>query len=62
MQNSGKSTLLNHLFGTNFNVLREMMGTRTTKGILASTDKEKDLLILDVEGNDSHFTHQVTIS
>lgn len=40
VQNSGKSTLLNHLFGTNFSVLKEMAGTRTTRGIWSSVDKK----------------------
>ena len=40
VQNSGKSTLLNFLFGTNFSVLHEMAGTRTTRGIWVSVDKK----------------------
>jgi len=40
--------LLNALFGTNFDVLHQLAGTRTTRGILASLDKEKDLIIMDV--------------
>ena len=39
VQNSGKSTLLNHVFGTNFDVLKQMAGSRTTRGILTSVDK-----------------------
>ena len=53
MQNSGKSTLLNHIFGTNFDVLKQMAGSRTTRGILTSVDKEENIIILDVEGNDA---------
>lgn len=53
MQNSGKSTLLNFLFGTNFSVLHEIAGTRTTRGIWVSVDKKENLLVFDVEGNDS---------
>lgn len=33
-QSSGKSTLLNHLFGTAFDVMRAAMRQQTTKGIL----------------------------
>ena len=53
VQNSGKSTLLNYLFGTNFSVLKEMAGTRTTRGIWVSLDKKENIIVLDVEGNDS---------
>ena len=53
VQNSGKSTLLNHLFGTNFSVLKAIAGTRTTRGIWVSVDKTENFLVLDVEGNDS---------
>lgn len=53
VQNSGKSTLLNYLFGTEFEVLTEKMGTRTTRGIFVSLDKESNLIIMDVDGNDS---------
>lgn len=53
VQNSGKSTLLNHIFGTNFDVLKQMAGSRTTRGILTSVDKEENIIILDVEGNDA---------
>lgn len=48
VQNSGKSTLLNHLFGTNFDVLKEMAGTRTTRGILISLDKNENFIVFDV--------------
>lgn len=39
VQNSGKSTLLNNLFGTNFEVLQKTAGERTTLGIWTSLDK-----------------------
>jgi GTPase Era involved in 16S rRNA processing len=39
VQNSGKSTLLNNLFGTNFEVLTRLPGERTTLGIWVSLDK-----------------------
>jgi len=45
--------LLNHLFGTNFSVLKAIAGTRTTRGIWVSVDKTENFLVLDVEGNDS---------
>lgn len=52
-QNSGKSTLLNYLFGTSFEVLSKQAGTRTTQGVWLSADKEVPAVIMDVEGNDS---------
>ena len=53
VQNSGKSTLLNSLFGTNFEVLQKSMGERTTLGIWTSLDKEANIIVMDVEGNDA---------
>lgn len=47
-QNTGKSTLLNHLFGTSFAVLKGEAGNRTTRGIVLSRDKSSNLLIMDV--------------
>ena len=52
-QNSGKSTLLNRVFGTNFQMLQGSSKTQTTKGIWVSRDKEKEIIILDVEGSNS---------
>ena len=57
-QSSGKSTLMNHLFGTQFEVLNQGVNglEQTTKGIWASKSlKHQDdtLLILDIEGTDS---------
>ncbi|EAR99602.2 ROOT HAIR defective 3 GTP-binding protein (macronuclear) [Tetrahymena thermophila SB210] len=52
-QNSGKSTLLNRVFGTNFQMLSGSSRTQTTKGIWVSRDKEQNILILDVEGSNS---------
>ena len=37
-QNSGKSTLLNYLFKTKFQVLTESAGTRTTRGVVLGRD------------------------
>ncbi|KAJ3105074.1 Dynamin-like GTPase that mediates homotypic ER fusion [Phlyctochytrium planicorne] len=52
-QSTGKSTLLNRLFGTNFDVMNEMTGRQqTTKGIWASKANDANLLVLDVEGTD----------
>ena len=51
-QSSGKSTLLNHLFGTEFATMNETTGRQqTTKGIHAAFGKK--LLVFDVEGSDS---------
>ncbi|KAJ4286367.1 Dynamin-like GTPase that mediates homotypic ER fusion [Collariella sp. IMI 366227] len=38
-QSTGKSTLLNHLFGTEFNVMSESQRRQTTKGIWMSKNK-----------------------
>ncbi|KZF20740.1 root hair defective 3 GTP-binding protein [Xylona heveae TC161] len=62
-QSTGKSTLLNHLFGTEFNVMSEMERRQTTKGIwMAKNRKEhaddqarrmaENILVMDVEGTD----------
>lgn len=54
-QASGKSTLLNALFGTEFSVAgRAAIATATTKGIYAACAKDRVLTVaLDVEGSDS---------
>lgn len=54
-QASGKSTLLNILFGTKFSVAsRSTVATATTKGIFASSAISNDRIVaLDVEGSDS---------
>ncbi|RKF75027.1 Protein sey1 [Golovinomyces cichoracearum] len=63
-QSTGKSTLLNHLFGTQFGVMSETERRQTTKGIWMSTNKQEKneetdshkmaggILIMDVEGTD----------
>ncbi|KAJ3024040.1 Dynamin-like GTPase that mediates homotypic ER fusion [Thoreauomyces humboldtii] len=51
-QSTGKSTLLNRLFGTNFDVMDEVSRQQTTKGIWVSKARDADILILDVEGTD----------
>ncbi|KAE8149397.1 protein sey1 [Aspergillus avenaceus] len=59
-QSTGKSTLLNHLFGTQFSVMSEMERRQTTKGIWLSNNKNKNesnsmadnILVMDVEGTD----------
>ncbi|KDR70834.1 hypothetical protein GALMADRAFT_75720 [Galerina marginata CBS 339.88] len=52
-QSSGKSTILNNAFGTNFAVMDPRERGRTTNGIWLSRDKTHNLLIMDVEGSDS---------
>ena len=53
-QSSGKSTLLNHLFNTNFEIMSEEKGRgQTTQGIWLAMNKEYKCLILDCEGTDS---------
>ncbi|KAF9903376.1 Dynamin-like GTPase that mediates homotypic ER fusion [Linnemannia zychae] len=51
-QSTGKSTLLNRLFGTNFDVMDETARMQTTKGIWISQGKDMKVLIMDVEGTD----------
>jgi hypothetical protein len=54
-QSSGKSTLLNLLFGTKFEELDSSKGrSMTTKGIwFGGAANAKDILVLDLEGTDS---------
>lgn len=57
-QSTGKSTLLNHLFGTQFSVMSESERRQTTKGIWMSKNKKENskmadnILVMDVEGTD----------
>jgi len=54
-QSSGKSTILNELFGTNFDVMDHTKGRhQVTTGIwIGSCPKARDLMVLDLEGTDS---------
>jgi len=51
-QSTGKSTLLNRLFGTKFDVMDESERRQTTKGIWMSKGKNIPVLVMDVEGTD----------
>lgn len=57
-QSAGKSTLLNHLFGTEFSVMDDSSRRQTTKGIWMSKNKKEggkmanNILVMDVEGSD----------
>ncbi|KAG0647801.1 sey1 [Hyphodiscus hymeniophilus] len=63
-QSTGKSTLLNHLFGTEFGVMAETERRQTTKGIWMSKNKKEsaagsgaqamadNIMVMDVEGTD----------
>ncbi|KAI8599295.1 RHD3/Sey1 [Dissophora ornata] len=51
-QSTGKSTLLNRLFGTSFDIMSETARMQTTKGIWISKGKDMEVLIMDVEGTD----------
>ena len=62
-QSTGKSTLLNYLFGTEFGVMSEDDRRQTTKGIWMSKNKKahtsadakemaENILVMDVEGTD----------
>lgn len=64
-QSTGKSTLLNNLFGTQFSVMSESERRQTTKGIWLAKNKREtggtgdakvkmadNILVMDVEGTD----------
>lgn len=51
-QSTGKSTLLNALFETNFDTMGDSYRQQTTKGLWAATAKNSNILVLDVEGVD----------
>ncbi|KAG8934733.1 Dynamin-like GTPase that mediates homotypic ER fusion [Tulasnella sp. 418] len=51
-QSTGKSTLLNRLFGTTFDVMDETRRQQTTKGIWMCRGKNTKILVMDVEGTD----------
>ncbi|KAG0750165.1 hypothetical protein G6F57_002157 [Rhizopus arrhizus] len=51
-QSTGKSTLLNGLFGTSFDVMSETQRSQTTKGIWMSRGRGMHVLVMDVEGTD----------
>ncbi|KAL7746285.1 Dynamin-like GTPase that mediates homotypic ER fusion [Sorochytrium milnesiophthora] len=51
-QSTGKSTLLNRLFGTSFDVMDEHARQQTTKGIWLSKAPQHPTLVMDVEGTD----------
>ncbi|KAK9475059.1 RHD3/Sey1 [Dipodascopsis tothii] len=51
-QSTGKSTLLNALFGTRFDVMDEARRRQTTKGIWMARAAAGELLVMDVEGTD----------
>ncbi|KAG2210994.1 hypothetical protein INT47_000154 [Mucor saturninus] len=51
-QSTGKSTLLNRLFGTSFAEMDENQRKQTTKGIWLSRGRGMHVLVMDVEGTD----------
>ncbi|WWC61965.1 protein SEY1 [Kwoniella dejecticola CBS 10117] len=51
-QSTGKSTLLNRLFGTSFDVMDESKRQQTTKGIWMCPSSYGNTLVMDVEGTD----------
>ncbi|KAH6567563.1 hypothetical protein BASA50_001916 [Batrachochytrium salamandrivorans] len=51
-QSSGKSTLLNRLFKTQFDVMEESERRQTTKGIWICKAHASNILVMDVEGTD----------
>ena len=53
-QSSGKSTLLNHLFNSQFEVMSDDKGRgQTTQGIWTFLSNEYDTIVFDVEGTDA---------
>eukprot|EP00127_Corallochytrium_limacisporum_P004079 Clim_evm24s157 gene=Clim_evmTU24s157 len=53
-QSSGKSTLLNLLFGTEFATMEAFKGrSQTTKGLWISHAPNQPIMVMDVEGTDS---------
>src|SRR3989338_10363422 len=53
-QSSGKSTLLNALFGKKFPTMQANTGRyQVTKGVCASKAQEQNILVMDLEGTDS---------
>ncbi|ORY32882.1 RHD3/Sey1 [Naematelia encephala] len=51
-QSTGKSTLLNRLFGTSFDVMDESRRQQTTRGIWMCPSAFSSTLVMDVEGTD----------
>ncbi|OXG29722.1 protein SEY1 [Cryptococcus neoformans] len=51
-QSTGKSTLLNRLFGTTFDVMDESKRQQTTRGIWMCPSQYSNTLVMDVEGTD----------
>ncbi|KLO18325.1 root hair defective 3 GTP-binding protein [Schizopora paradoxa] len=51
-QSTGKSTLLNRVFGTNFDVMDETRRQQTTKGIWMCRGQDMNVMVMDVEGTD----------
>lgn len=51
-QSTGKSTLLNRLFGTSFATMDTISRQQTTKGIWLSRAVASNILVMDVEGTD----------
>lgn len=51
-QSTGKSTLLNKLFGTNFATMDTISRQQTTKGIWLSRAHNSNIIVMDVEGTD----------
>ncbi|GJJ06363.1 Dynamin-like GTPase that mediates homotypic ERfusion [Clathrus columnatus] len=51
-QSTGKSTLLNRLFGTTFDVMNESNRQQTTKGIWMCRGQGMNVMVMDVEGTD----------
>ncbi|KAG8688636.1 Dynamin-like GTPase that mediates homotypic ER fusion [Ceratobasidium sp. 423] len=51
-QSTGKSTLLNRVFGTTFDVMDEAQRRQTTKGIWMCRGQSMNVMVMDVEGTD----------
>ncbi|KAJ9071700.1 Dynamin-like GTPase that mediates homotypic ER fusion [Entomophthora muscae] len=51
-QSTGKSTLLNALFSTEFDTMTDFSRQQTTRGLWMSLAKNSNTLVMDVEGVD----------
>ncbi|RKP09380.1 RHD3/Sey1, partial [Thamnocephalis sphaerospora] len=53
-QSTGKSTLLNALFGTEFSIMDHSKRQQTTRGVWIGKSARANILVMDVEGVDGH--------
>ncbi|KAF8748026.1 Protein sey1 [Rhizoctonia solani] len=61
-QSTGKSTLLNRVFGTTFDVMNETQRRQTTKGIWMCRGQNMNVMVMDVEGPMVENAEKIKIS